>query len=80
MSELEKLRQKLLAEIKQITEELGKPVRPWNPNSGEISPMVRRRERNMELVKLNDLYDRCFPNPKWILETLRERYAERPLC
>jgi len=79
MDELETLRQKLLAEIKQVEDDLKSPLEPWDPNSGEVSPMVTRRHRNKELVELLDLYDRCFPDPKQVLETLRERYHERPL-
>ncbi len=79
VSELEELRLKLLAEIESIKKELWQPVNPWNPDSGEISPMVRRRQRNEELIKLQDLYDRCFPKMERVLDLLRERYRERVL-
>lgn len=78
-NELEWLRQRLLAEIKAAEDYFQEPLLPWSPDSGEISPMVRRFHKNDELIKLRDLYDRCFPNPQRILDTLRERYRERPL-
>jgi hypothetical protein len=68
-----------MGEISVLESYLRSPVEPWNPDSSEINPMVERREKNEKLVKLKDLYERCFPNKATVLDLLRERYRERPL-
>jgi hypothetical protein len=77
--ELDYFKRKMRHEIWVLENYLKSPVNPWSPDSGEISPMVERREKNEKLAKLRDLYERCFPDPQRVLDLLRERYRERPL-